>query len=213
MKWKYGEKFSNLQSEIQSQTLSISITAAADDKIQFITIPISVWEFPLLDAAHDTVSYVVAAFPEPGFSPQTGVANSKSLFNYLPDYEIGNLLSYPQLSSSYDNVNDLPTIDGNWIILSDEVPSYSMSPSGGITYTLTSNNGIDWTYANTSSESTELGASVKGFGAGVACSITLEEGEMNMFKSTISEQTEFKIQPVNIIGAPNQFNYVINPKI
>lgn len=211
---KYGEKFSEVNTTTNSQTLTVAITAAADDMVEYAKIPISLYEYPVMNDAGDTVTWVLAGFPADDLSPQTIVANGKSVFNYTPDHEVGNILSYPTISSTYDDVSLLPSAPGNWIILDEsDVPNYTMSPTGGITYTLTSSTGIDWSTAGTSYSSLSAEVSAEGYGVGVKVKGQYDASEMNMYKNSMNTQTEFEIEPVNIIGSPNEFNYVISPKI
>lgn len=211
---KYGEKFSEVNTQTNSQTITVAINAAADDMIEYTKIPITLYEYPVMNGVGDTVTWVLAGFPADNLSPQTIVANGKSVFNYTPDHEVGNLLSYPPISPTYDDVPGLPDAPGNWIILNEsDVPNYTMSPTGGITYTLTSTSGLDWSIANTSYSSTTAEVSAEGFGAGAKVKGQYDASEMNMFKHSMNTSTEFEIEPVNIIGSPNEFNYVISPKI
>jgi hypothetical protein len=229
---KYGVKFDKINTETSTRSLTISITASSDDMIQYLKIPVTLYQYPVLDAALDTTCYVLAAFPDDNFTPQTIVANGKSVFNYTPDYEVGNIMSYPTFQNGYEGTPDLPKTSGNWIILdAGNVPSYSMSPSGGINYTINSTTDIDWTETSEAYAAINTGISPLGFGIGLpenedGTEYLEAEGlpgdyppnaiEMNflqMYSNTISTETEFSITPTNIIGAPNEFNYLVSPKI
>jgi hypothetical protein len=229
---RYGVKFNEVNTETNTQTLSISITASSDDMVQYLKIPVTLYQYPVMDAAGDTSCYVIAAFPANNFSPQTIVANGKSLFNYTPDHENGNILSYPPVQSGYDQYNDLPSTPGSWIILDEaKVPSYTMSPSGGINYTLTSASDLAWSESEEAYAAVNTGVSTGGFGIGLPenqdgtqyleaqnmptnlAPNAIDVKLLRMYSNSISEETEFSITPTNIIGAPNEFNYVISPKI
>ncbi|MBN1597843.1 MAG: T9SS type A sorting domain-containing protein [Bacteroidales bacterium] len=229
---KYGVKFNEVNNETNSQTISVAITASSDDVIQYLKIPITLYQYPVLDDALDTTCYVIAAFPANNLSPQTIIANGKSVFNYTPNYEVGNILSYPKINSGYENISDLPKTAGSWIILDEgNVPSYTMSPSGGINYTLTSGSGLEWTISSESYAAINTGISPLGFGIGLPENQdgteyleagglptdyppnAIEINFLNLYSNSISEETEFSITPTNIIGSPNEFNYVISPKI
>jgi len=186
----------------------------------------------VLDAALDTTCYVIAAFPANNLSPQTIVANGKSLFNYTPNYEVGNILSYPSINSGYNNLTDLPNTAGSWIILDEgKVPNYTMSPSGGFDYTIKSESSFENTGSTEAYAAVNTGISPLGFGIGMPENMdgtdyleaeglpsdyppnSIEVNFLNLYSNSISESTEFSISPTNIIGAPNEFNYNISPKI
>jgi len=229
---KYGVKFSEVNTKTNSQTVTVSITASSDDMVQYMQIPITLYQYPVLDAAQDTTCYVIAAFPANNLSPQTIVANGKSLFNYTPNYEVGNILSYPSINSGYNNISDLPNTAGSWIILDEgKVPNYTMSPSGGINYMINSTTDIEWSESTESYAAINTGISPLGFGIGLPENQDgtdyleaeglpsdyppndIELNFLNLYSNSISEETEFSITPTNIIGAPNEFNYVMSPKI
>ena len=211
---KYGEKFSQVNTELNSQSITLTITASADDMVQYAKIPVTLYEYPVMTAIGDTVQWIAALFPTNNVSPQNIVANGKSLFNFLPDHEPGNILSYPTISPNYLGISDLPGTTGDWIILdAQNVPNYTVSPSGSISYELQAGSQLDWASSGTSHSSTELGISAKGYGLGASTKGTYESSQMNLFKHSVSESTRFTIEPTNIIGSPNEFNYVIAPKI
>ena len=229
---KYGVKFNKVNKETHTQTLTIAITASSDDVVQYIKIPVTIYQYPVLDAAEDTARYVIAAFPANNYAPQTIVANGKSIFNYTPDHEVGNILSYPTIGSGYEGINDVPKTAGNWIILNEKnVPNYTMSPSGGINYTLNSGSELKWTESTESYAAINTGISPLGFGLGLPEDMNgtdfldaqglptqyppndIKLNFLNLYTNTISTETEFSITPTNIIGSSNEFNYVISPRI
>lgn len=228
---KYGHKFEHVNTTTESQTLTISVNATADDMVQYLQMPLTTYHYPVLNDGGDTVSWVLAAFPVDNFSPQTIIANGKSLFNFTPEYEVGNLLSYPPISNSYASALGFPTVPGNWIILPPgDLPDYTMSPSGGVVYTLTSSSGLSWSDSYTNYGSIDMGVSPGGFGVGLptpedfgypgaaelpgfAEPNMLEVSQLSIYSTEISQETEFEITTANVIGSPNEFNYVIRPKI
>lgn len=227
---KYGNKFEEVNTTANTQTLSIAINATADDIVQYIKFPITTYLYPVLDVTNDTTTWILAAFPANDLSPQTVVANGKSVFNYTPDHEVGNLLSYPPLNNSYNANLNYPTAAGNWTILPPgNLPDYTMSPSGGVVYTLTNGQELSWTDAHTSYAAVNTGISPYGFGIGLPtpedAGFTydnlapgwepndVEASLLTLFTNEASEETEYVITTANIIGSPNEFNYVVRPKV
>ena len=228
---KYGVTFNEVNTQTNTQTITIAITASADDMVEYIQIPITVYKYPVLSAVDDTVCWVLAVFPSDDLSPQTIVANGKSLFNYTPDHEVGNILSYPVISDDYDNVLGVPQTYGTWIIDNGNIPIYTMSPSGGITYTLTQTEHLAWSNATTSYAAVNTGISPLGFGIGLpedqdGTEFLEAEGlpadyppnaiditQLRLYSNSIDTETQFEITPTNIIGSPNEFNYRVGPKI
>ena len=230
VKGKYGAKFEDVNSDTHSQTVSLSITATADDMIQYLKIPITLYQYPVLDDAGDTTCFFLAAFPEDDLSPQTIVANGKSVFNYTPDYEVGNILSYPTINSDYSHVIDLPRTAGDWIIY-DNAPNYSMAPSGAIEYTISNSENHIWETSTDAYAALDVKSSDMGFGMGLpenqnglnyleAANLptdyppnSVEANFLTLYSNSITTETEFNIRPTNITGAPNEFNYLISPRI
>lgn len=228
---KYGVKFDQVNTQTNTQTITIAITASADDMVEYVQIPVTVHKYPVLSAIDDTICWVLSVFPSDNFSPQTIVANGKSLFNYTPDHEVGNIMSYPVISDNYDNVPGVPQTYGTWIIDNGNIPIYTMSPSGGITYTLNQTEHLAWSEATTSYAAVNTGISTLGFGIGLpedqdGTDFLEAEGlpsnfppnaidmsQLRLYSNSISTETQFEITPTNIIGSPNEFNYLIGPKI
>jgi hypothetical protein len=98
---KYGEGFSKRKGSRETLTVSQSIDAIADDWIYAVIVDYDIWEYPLLYNG-DLEGYIAVVVPK---SRERAWFDSKSFsaFTYIPSHEVGNILSYPEISSPEQN--------------------------------------------------------------------------------------------------------------
>ena len=97
----YGHNFSKVKSSSQSFTIKQSTRASNDDYIYAMIVDYDVWEYPVY--ANGTMEgYTLVASPKlqqnawfPSKSPKGD--------SYIPDHEVGNILSYKQITNPSDN--------------------------------------------------------------------------------------------------------------
>jgi len=118
---EYGRDFSKRTTTSNTYRVSQNITASSDDYLYATIIDYDIWEYPVL--ADDEVQGHVLVV-EPG-KPQRSWFPSKSpqATDYIPDHEVGNILSYNEITSPNDNsglqqvlkwnTSDQITLDGS----------------------------------------------------------------------------------------------------
>ncbi len=104
---EYGKDFSKTNTQSNSYRVSQNISSSNDDFIYAITVDYDIWEYPII--ANDTIQgYTMVVSPG---EPQRSWFPSKSpqATNYIPDHEVGNILSYNQIAAPSDN-NSLESV-------------------------------------------------------------------------------------------------------
>ncbi len=97
----YGKNFSKQTFNRNTYKVSQNISASNDDYLYATIVDYDIWEYPIIAA--DTIQgYTLVVSPSP---PKKAWFPSKSpqAADYLPDHEVGNILSYRQLASPSDN--------------------------------------------------------------------------------------------------------------
>ncbi len=97
----YGKDFSKVKTNTHTYKVSQNITASGDDYIYATISSYDVWEYPII--ANDSIKgYTLVVSPT---STQNAWFPSKSpeAEDYLPDHEVGNILSYRAVTSPSDN--------------------------------------------------------------------------------------------------------------
>lgn len=102
-----GEGFSRVESERQTQTISVEQRADIDDWLYAATFTYDVWEYPVYAGGEvDPRGYL--AVVRPRLSGAGGLQlrwfNSKSYLaqSFLPPHEVGNILSYREIAAPED---------------------------------------------------------------------------------------------------------------
>lgn len=118
---EYGKNFSKQTFDKTTYKVSQNIKASNDDYIYATIVDYDVWEYPII--ANDTVKgYTLVVSPK---QSQNAWFPSKSTQadEYIPDHEVGNILSYGEIASPSDNgslqtavkwnTSDAVTLDGS----------------------------------------------------------------------------------------------------
>lgn len=90
---EYGEKFSKTSSTGQTYTLTVETYAKEENWIYATMVSYDMWEYPVYynDVRAGNVIVVEPAVVEDRWFP----SKSWSAYTYVPDHEVGNILSYP----------------------------------------------------------------------------------------------------------------------
>lgn len=96
----YGETFSNVLSKNSSVTVGVNVKAMNDDMVFTTISDFEVWEYPMLerDSFLGYFSVTVPHLIENRWFPSKSVSG----LHFLPEHELGNILSYPELSEIAD---------------------------------------------------------------------------------------------------------------
>ncbi len=102
---KYGEKFSKQSGSSSKVTVGISVDAREDDRIYATVLDYNVWEYPVYGngVKKGDVLVVEPVMTENRWFP----SKSWSGYSYVPNHEVGNILSYRE----YPVLSDNPEVD------------------------------------------------------------------------------------------------------
>lgn len=158
----YGEQYGNTSGTTSTVTISAEVSAIEDDWIYAAVSDYYVWEYPVYRQGA-LLGYIANATPikkeDKWFTSKTWDA-----FSYIPNHEVGNILSY----KDYVDFENNPDVE----------EKIRASNSAGSTVTLGGNNSFSWTLAyndvisNSASTQKDIGVEV-GANAGVG-GVTLE---------------------------------------
>ncbi len=101
LKATYGEKFSLRESDRTTYTVSIGRVASGDDWVCFNVFDIDFYEYPVYDSLNtDPIGYFLVSRPGAPHPVWVEGKDDDLLGNqYVPDHEVGNILSYPVVST------------------------------------------------------------------------------------------------------------------
>jgi hypothetical protein len=103
MENRYGHGWSRVEGSSSTVTIGVKVDAIADDYIYATVSNYNLWEYPLY-AGEDLIGHLLVVDPQ-SKSIQHSWFPSKdwSANSYVPNHEVGNVLSYQQFSNLHDN--------------------------------------------------------------------------------------------------------------
>ncbi|MEL7248751.1 MAG: T9SS type A sorting domain-containing protein [Bacteroidota bacterium] len=205
---KYGEQFSQTTDASDTYTVEIEVTANGDDFLQVVEFPFQMNEYPVLNSAGNTITWIVAAFPTLD-GPSEHYRLSKALYNYLPNHEIGNILSYPKPTDE-DQFYDR-SADNDWFIA--PFGNMPIQQSGNLNFTLTTEASSGLSTSSTTSQTLNASVGVSGFGLGATVKGEYTESETKVFGQTLTAAETFSISGANVIGGTNTWEYAIEANL
>ena len=125
----YGRQFSFDSTNVQTVTVGVEVYAREDDQIYSTITDYDLWEYPVYHG-NETVprNTVLTAVPN-NVRGQWFPSKSYNAVSYIPDHEVGNILSYFPFDTLSNNPNVAQTIRANYV--SDS-------------YTLSANTSYNW---------------------------------------------------------------------
>ena len=210
---KYGEHFSNTNTSGITQAFQVTINVTLDDELKIAYFPFTMNEYPVLDDGGDTTTWIVAAFPNPNGEVNQDFENSKTLYNYIPNHEVGNLLSYPKPSDpdfTADHLSDDASVP--WQIFS--FPTLTVSFSGNQNPCLTNQVASGFENSSEVSSSLTAGIDMSGFGLGASLEGNYSQSTLKVFGQEMSTAETFCIYfgALQNVGT-NTWEYQVKPML
>ena len=173
-----GKKFSLTSGA--TQTISVTETAQAlvDDKIYATVLDYDLWEYPILMNGTHNGDFLVV---EPKLIENRWFpSKSWSGYTYIPNHEVGNILSYKE----YASISDNPAVGGavKWLTSDRKGLDNNSSYDWYLKFTDFSSQGSDTSWET----SDEWGASVDAWGSGIDLSGHYSHGVINTQKTDVS---------------------------
>ncbi len=146
---EYGKKFSKKESSKSTYKVTQNITATNDDYVYATIVNYEIWEYPII--ANDTIDGYTLVL-SPGLKTRSWFpSKSPQAEEYLPDHEVGNILSYRQVSDPGENSALAAAVKWN---TSDE---FTLGASSSFNWTLENENSTETSITN--EEHWSIGAS------------------------------------------------------
>lgn len=201
----YGEGFSKTDKNAQTITVSVAVDAIEDDRIYATVTDYSFWEYPLYFKGNrnGSIMAVIPHLQENRWFP----SKSWSASQYVPNHEVGNILSYQKYASIENNPDLAQRISG----------SYSSDDS----YVLDSYSSYDWnlsiedfneSQADTSQDiGASISASVSGWGVEVNTEFHYDQSEISTHRTSVSEQLAMGVHLDGIDMGLGEVSYRVTP--
>ena len=203
---KYGEKFSNYKKSGERLEISTQVSAVEDDQIYATVTDYDIWEYPIYEQ-DSIVAHLISVTPtvlERRWFP----SKSYNAFDYLPDHEVGNILSYRERKPALSNIAQ--NISADEFTLSDNslnkwtVNQRSFTESGS---------SFEQEIELEASVTVESEAEFKIFGGSLSATVegTYEASELSTHKTRISEEIEIEVELGGVDESLGEVKYAVQP--
>lgn len=196
----FGAGFSNTDQEIRQIRIDRSKTTSVDDQIYASITNYDVWRYPVYHGAETTPRrYMVSVEPN---EIRTAWFSTKSwnASKYIPNHEVGNILSYP----SYSEISENPEVQRALNYFSDEITLDSTTED---TWTLN----IAEIAVSEEDKNIKAGYDLKANVGVVRASSSGSLGEITTHSSTIREGLVINVQLDNINLGYGEARYKVTP--
>lgn len=201
----YGEGFSKQKTAAQTFTVSVERTAIDDDQLYAIVADYDVWEYPVYSFG-ELQGHVAVVIP---FKTNNAWFPSKSVSanTYVPSHEVGNILSYPQLTGPQDN----PSVAQSLRWETGDETTLSDISGGGSTWTLSQESiGLDLREHRTTM-ALSGSAGFEAFGIGASVDGNYETTEISTHSTTVSESVSISVEYGTVDASLGRTQYRVTP--
>jgi hypothetical protein len=214
-KWstEYGERFSKTQRFTSRFTVEDRQTAQIDDFIYAVVVDYDVWEYPMY-AQGQWLGNVLAVVPR---VQQRRWFDSKSYSaqTYVPNHEVGNILSYAEIAQPEENDGlatpvRFTTADGR-TLSNTGTGLWSLTEEG--TEETTSEWALRETIQRPYDEYHGLNLSLGGLGGGTDFESTYSEEEIQTISSTVTDRQGTTVEFGNVDLGLGNVRYTVTPYV
>lgn len=198
---KYGRHFSKDSSNSHQVSVSVSVQAQEDDQIYATVTNFDVWQYPLYHG-NETFPrrYVLTVVPnhvEATWYP----SKSYNAVHYIPDHEVGNILSYQNYDDPSNNPDLSQTIKANFL-------TYY--------YTLGANTSPGWKldiydFRSSKADTVEENGIDADVNFGVIASVNYSNTVMSTQTTSIGSNTELTVQLGSVNMGIGDVRYTVKP--
>jgi hypothetical protein len=198
----YGEHFSKDSSNTSTISISVEVQAREDDRIYSTISDYDVWEYPIFhgNESFSRRSYF-ALVPK---NVQATWYGSKSYFaqHYVPDHEVGNILSYYPYDTLSSNPNLSEVIRASYV--SDR---FSLDGSSSYTWNLSF---TDFQQSGASTEK-NLGFDAGVEMGGIATNFKFSNNKMTTHKTSVENIIDLKVHLGSVNMGLGDVKYAVTP--
>jgi hypothetical protein len=200
---KYGEGFSKGGSSTTTVKVTSERQAQIDDWIYATVMDYDVWEYPVY-AEGVSQGYALAVVPNLATKQNRWFSSKEwTAFTYVPNHEVGNVLSYEEYS-------DLATNTAVDTVLK-KADGYGVSTSGSGSFSLEFSDFTTKNLRKTQKIEAEVGAKVGGYGMELEVKGNYSKEQISTHKSSVGNNLKIGVSLGSIAGSVSEGSYTITP--
>jgi hypothetical protein len=105
--YTHGRNFSKVDTESETISVAVAVDAVEDDMIYATVTDYNMWQYPAYHGTEKEPRYYILVIEPMEVEGRWFPSKSWSANAYIPNHEVGNILSYP----AYDNLSENPNLD------------------------------------------------------------------------------------------------------
>lgn len=206
VKAKYGERFSKYKSSGTRLEISTQVSAIEDDQIYATVSDYDIWEYPVYEK-DSLIAHLISVTPtilENRWFP----SKSFNAYDYLPDHEVGNVLSYREMRPELSSVSQTITSD-----------AFTLSANSSNKWTINqqsfreSGSSFEQRIGLEASLKVETEAKFKVFGGSAAVTVEgdYENTSLETHRTRLSEEIEIEVSMGGVDESLGEVKYSVNP--
>ena len=207
---KYGEKFTQYAAKSTTIKIESEVRASEDDRIYASIVDYDIWEYPVYQ--RDTlIAHLMSVSPR-AKSNAWILSKSYSALDYIPDHEVGNILSYRTYAQDRNPVED----DVRFDFVGDVYPLDENSfANWSVDFSQFSENGTSTQkdIGLEASASASVGKKFAGIGAKLEVSATgtYDKSELSTHSTTVKEDIQIRVELRDIDESIGEVIYSVTP--
>jgi len=198
----YGRNFSNTDTETHSTSISVTIGAVEDDQIFATVKDYEIWEYPAFHGNETEPRFHIIAMKPRDVEQRWFPSKSWSANTYIPNHEVGNILSYPAYPELTHNPNLHEPIIANY-----EFNTYTISANSNVNWKVT----IEEFEESEAATSRTIGVDYKNHTSALRLSGYYNDTQSSTHTTTVQEGIEIEIQLGGIDMSFGENRYYVTP--
>lgn len=183
----YGKRFSKVDGTSRKVTVGVAIDATVDDQIYATVMDYDIWEYPIY--GNDEIKgHILVVEPK---IVKNSWFDSKSWkgYDYIPNHEVGNILSYRRYPSLLDNPMMAEKIKGDYGLQT----SFLVSANSSYNWFLNFSDFTESQASTTREFSRDWGVSVSGWGCGASLDGSYNSEDIQTQRTTIESNINLDV--------------------
>ena len=199
----WGEKFSKVDNTTTKVTVAIAVDAIEDDRIYAIVMDYDIWEYPIY--VNNKLKANALVVEPHAIENRWFPSKSWSGHSYIPEHEVGNILSY----------REYPLLSNNPLLAEKIKGDYNNS------FVLDANSSYGWelqfddfqsSQSSTTKEYTrDWGASVSGWGCGFSINGHYHSEDINTQRTAVATGLNLSVHLDGIDMSIGEVGYIVTP--
>ena len=201
----YGKKFSKVDGTSRTVTVGVAIDATVDDQIYATVMDYDIWEYPIY--GNDEVQgHILVVEPK---IVKNSWFDSKSWkgYSYIPNHEVGNILSYRRYPHLSDNPMMAEKIKGDYGLQT----SFLVSANSSYNWFLNFSDFTESQASTTKEFSRDWGVSVSGWGCGFSLDGSYSSEDIQTQRTTVENNINLDVHLERVDMGLGETRYEITP--